>query len=80
MSAPALSRGADRLQQRAISHLAAAIGVPWLPGTVLVAVKRVGDPDRPVDSMRFGVQYAPRLLERNRDIVLHQMHDQFKIN
>ena len=60
----------------AISHLAAAVGMPWLPGTVLVPVKRVGNPDRPVDSMRSGEQYAPRLLERNRDIVLHHMHDQ----
>jgi hypothetical protein len=60
----------------ALTHLAAAIGAPWLPGTVLVPVGRVGDPERPVDAMRFGEQHAPALLQRNPDVVLHHMHDQ----
>jgi hypothetical protein len=60
----------------AVTHLAAAIGAPWLPGTVLVPVGRVGDPERPVDAMRFGERYAPALLQRNPDVVLHHMHDQ----
>ena len=60
----------------ALAHLAAAIGAPWLPGTVLVPVARVGDPDRPVDALRFGERHAPALLERNPDVVLHHMHDQ----
>lgn len=60
----------------ALAHLAAAIGAPWLPGTVLVSVSRVGDPDRPIDALRFGERHAPALLARNPDVALHHMHDQ----
>ena len=60
----------------ALAHLAAAMGVPWLPGTVLVPVARVGDPHSPADALRFGQQVAPALLARNPDVVLHHMHDQ----
>jgi hypothetical protein len=60
----------------ALAHLAAAMQVPWLPGTVLLPVARKGDPDRPVDALRFGVNTAPPLLDRNPDVVLHHMHDQ----
>ncbi len=60
----------------AMTHLAAASGVPWLPGTVLVPVARTGDPHRPVDAMRFGARHAPALLDRNPDVGLHHMHDQ----
>jgi hypothetical protein len=59
----------------AIAHLAAALQVPWLPGTVLVPVAHQGDPQRPVDALRFGDRVAPRLLDANPDVVLHQMHD-----
>jgi hypothetical protein len=59
----------------ALAHLAAAMQVPWLPGTVLVPVARTGDPQRPVDALRFGERVAPRLLDRNPDVVLHHMHD-----
>jgi hypothetical protein len=60
----------------ALAHLAAAMQVPWLPGTVLIPVERVADPQRPVDALRFGQQYAPPLLVANPDVVLHHMHDQ----
>jgi hypothetical protein len=60
----------------ALTHLAAAMQVPWLPGTVLVPVARRGDPQRPVDALEFGRRTARPLLERNRDITLHHMHDQ----
>jgi hypothetical protein len=60
----------------ALAHLAAAMQVPWLPGTVLVPVARTGDPDRPVDALRFGERVAAPLLARNPDVVLHHMHDQ----
>lgn len=60
----------------ALVHLAAALQVPWLPGTVLVPVRRTGDPDRPDEALRFGARVAPSLLDRNPDVVLHQMHDQ----
>src|SRR5215211_1484858 len=60
----------------ALLHLAAAMQVPWLPGTVLVPVKRTCDPQRPFDAMRFGESVADRLLDRNKEVVLHHMHDQ----
>jgi hypothetical protein len=60
----------------ALTHLAAAMQVPWLPGTVLVPVARQGDPERPVDALEFGHRTARPLLERNPDIELHHMHDQ----
>lgn len=60
----------------ALTHLAAAMQVPWLPGTVLVPVARTGDPQHPVDALRFGERVAAPLLEANPDIVLHHMHDQ----
>jgi len=60
----------------AVLHLAAAMQVPWLPGTVLVPVKRTGDPQRPVDAMRFGQSVADKFLDRNEEVVLHHMHDQ----
>jgi hypothetical protein len=62
----------------AVAHLAAAAGVPWLPTTVLLPVRHRGDPDRPEDALRFGERVAPPLLERNPDVVLHQMHDQLQ--
>jgi hypothetical protein len=60
----------------AMTHLGAAMQVPWLPGTTLLPVARIGDPDRPGDALRFGARTAPGLLERNADVVLHHMHDQ----
>lgn len=62
----------------ALAHLAAAIQVPWLPGTVLVPVARTGDPRRAVDALRFGERVAPPLLAANPDVVLHHMHDQIQ--
>jgi hypothetical protein len=62
----------------ALTHLAAAMQVPWLPDTVLVPVARVGDVDRPDHAMDFGRSVASALLDRNPDIVLHHMHDQLQ--
>jgi hypothetical protein len=60
----------------ALMHLAAGLQIPWLPGTVLIPVSRTGDPERPVDALRFGERFGPRLLKANPDVVLHHMHDQ----
>ena len=60
----------------ALAHLAAAMQVPWLPGTMLVPVRRPGDPDRPDEALRFGERHAPALLRANPGVRLHQMHDQ----
>lgn len=60
----------------ALTHLAAATQVPWLPDTVLLPVSRTADPHRPVDALRFGERTARPLLARNLDVALHHMHDQ----
>jgi hypothetical protein len=62
----------------ALTHLGAAMQVPWLPDTVLVPVAHVGDTDRPDEAMEFGRSVAPALLDRNPDVVLHHMHDQLQ--
>ena len=59
----------------AISHLAAAAGIPWLPGTVLIPVSRVADPQRPDLALEFGRRVAPPFLDANPEVILHQMHD-----
>ena len=61
-----------------LTHLAAAMQVPWLPDTVLVPVAHSGDRDRPDLALEFGRQVARALLERNHDVVLHHMHDQLQ--
>ncbi|WP_104131339.1 hypothetical protein [Cryobacterium sp. M91] len=59
----------------ALTHLAAALQVPWLPQTVLIPVHRLGDPQRPDQALDFGRRVAPGLLTANPDVGLHQMHD-----
>jgi hypothetical protein len=60
----------------AMTHLAAAAQVPWLPQTVLVPVRWAGnEPDRPDRALAWGARIAEPLLERNADIELHHMHD-----
>jgi hypothetical protein len=60
----------------ALTHLAAACGIPWLPQTMLVPVRRPGaDPDDYRGAAEFGVRHAPRLLDRNPGVQLHHMHD-----
>nr|WP_157528125.1 hypothetical protein [Kibdelosporangium sp. MJ126-NF4]CEL17371.1 hypothetical protein [Kibdelosporangium sp. MJ126-NF4]CTQ91402.1 hypothetical protein [Kibdelosporangium sp. MJ126-NF4] len=57
-------------------HLATALGMPWLPQTLLIPVRWKGnDPERPDRALEFGASVAPRLLDRNPDITLHHMHD-----
>lgn len=59
----------------ALAHLAAALQAPWLPHTLLVPVRRAGDPDRLDETLAFGAGAAAPLLARNRDVVLHHMAD-----
>lgn len=62
----------------AVAHLAGAMQIPWLPGTVLIPVRRTGDPTDIDAAMRFGLEVAGPLLRGNPDIVLHHMHDQIQ--
>ena len=60
----------------ALCHLAAAAGLPWLPQTLLVPVRRPGvDPRDVASALEFGARHAPALLQRNPTIDLHHMHD-----
>ncbi|HSP79628.1 MAG TPA: hypothetical protein VLQ93_13915, partial [Myxococcaceae bacterium] len=59
----------------ALVHLCAALGIPWLPQTILIPVRSHLSPDEPWDGLRFGEAKAPRLLERNPDLQLHHMYD-----
>ena len=60
----------------AVTHLAAACGLPWLPQTLLVPVRRPGaDPEDAGAALEFGARHAGRLLEPNPGVVLHHMHD-----
>jgi hypothetical protein len=60
----------------AMTHLAAACGVPWLPQTLLVPVRRPNaDPEDLDAALEFGKLHGPALLNANPGVALHQMHD-----
>jgi hypothetical protein len=60
----------------ALVHLAAALGAPWLPQTLLVPVRRSGvDRDDPRGEMRAGTVPGEELLGANPGLELHHMHD-----
>lgn len=56
-------------------HLAAALGIPWLPQTLLIPVAQGGHPDDADADLEAGRAPAERLLEANPDLALHHMHD-----
>jgi hypothetical protein len=60
----------------ALTHLAAACGVAWLPQTLLVPVRRRGaDPADMPAALAFGRDHGPALLAHNPRVELHQMQD-----
>ena len=60
----------------ALTHLAAALGIPWLPQTFLIPLRqRSAEVDEPKRALAFGREPGRRLLEANPDLQLHQMHD-----
>lgn len=59
----------------ALVHLCAALGIPWLPQTFFIPVRRFVHPDDPPKVMRKAVQAGRDLLDANPDIQLHHMHD-----
>ncbi|MFI0450238.1 hypothetical protein [Actinomadura sp. 6N118] len=60
----------------ALTHLAAALGAPWLPQTLLIPVRRHGGhPDAPREGLRISQPAGHALLAANPDLVLHHMHD-----
>jgi len=71
--APAVLLGSSN---GALTHLAAACGIPWLPQTLLLPVRRPAvDPHDFRGAADFGVRHAPRLLKSNPGVQLHHMHD-----
>jgi hypothetical protein len=60
----------------AMIHLAAALGAPWLPQTLLIPVRRRGGhPDEPAEALRLHRNAGNALLDANPDLELHHMHD-----
>ncbi|MBW4461913.1 MAG: hypothetical protein KME47_16980 [Nodosilinea sp. WJT8-NPBG4] len=59
----------------AISHLCAALGIPWLPQTLLVCTRHSGDKDDPKQVMTWAEDRVQRLLAANSDLAAYQMHD-----
>lgn len=60
----------------ALTHLCAALGIPWLPQTWLIPVRHPGlDRDEPRASLRWGIEPGRMLLEANPELALHRMHD-----
>ena len=60
----------------ALTHLWAALGIPWLPQTFLIPVARSGPhPDEPLQDVKWAQEWAPVFLKANPDVQLHHMHD-----
>jgi hypothetical protein len=60
----------------ALVHLCAALGIPWLPQTMLIPLRHGGlSPDDPQRAVRAYEDTATALLDRNPDLVLHHMLD-----
>jgi hypothetical protein len=56
-------------------HLGAALGIPWLPQTLLISLRHPVDPDEPKQELEWAKAPAQRLLARNPDLWVYQMHD-----
>ncbi len=59
----------------ALVHLCAALGIPWLPQTMLVPLCLRLSPDEPEQVAWAVKDTARRMLDRNPDLVLHHMVD-----
>lgn len=60
----------------AVTHLAALAGLPWLPQTFLVPVRRHGiDADRPREALPGLAEARAAFTGANPHIALHHMHD-----
>jgi hypothetical protein len=59
----------------ALVHLYAALGIPWLPQTLLVPVRQRVHPDDPTAAMEKGRKYGRKMMDALPDFQLHHMHD-----
>lgn len=71
-SAPAVAVGSSN---GAVMHLCAALGIPWLPQTFLVPVRRDRHPDDCTGDVALAASEALELLGREPGLQIHQMHD-----
>ncbi|MEW6493735.1 MAG: hypothetical protein AB1589_14680 [Cyanobacteriota bacterium] len=56
-------------------HLCAALGIPYLPQTLLTCVRHSGDRDDPKPKLEWSKANVRRLLKKNPDLWAYQMHD-----
>lgn len=56
-------------------HLAALLGIPWLPQTFLIPVRRSIDEDDPRADYEWAKEPGQVLLEGNPDLAIYQMND-----
>jgi hypothetical protein len=56
-------------------HLCAALGIPYLPQTLLVCVRHSSDLDDPKQKLEWSKAKVQQLLRRNPDLWAYQMHD-----
>jgi hypothetical protein len=56
-------------------HICSALGIPWLPQTYLIAVKRFMHPDEIVKDIEWGKSVIHPFLEANPQLNVVQMHD-----
>ncbi|MFD2515209.1 hypothetical protein ACFSRY_15150 [Pontibacter locisalis] len=58
-------------------HMAAAMGIPWLPQTFMIPVEAPDhlSVDDPIERMEWAVEPARQLLSANPDLQLHHMMD-----
>lgn len=59
----------------ALVHLAALLGIPWLPQTFLIPVRRSLPAGAARADLEWGTRPGRELLAGNPDCQLHQMHD-----
>lgn len=71
-SYPAVAIGSSN---GALTHLWAALGIPWIPQTLLLPVRARQDPDDLPQAANALVPLGQALLEANPTLTLHAMHD-----
>lgn len=59
----------------AATHLCTALGIPWLPQTLLVCVRHTVDIDQPKQELAWSKVPTQQLLRHNPDLKAYQMHD-----
>ncbi len=59
----------------AATHLSAALGMPFLPQTLLVCLRHSNDIDDPRAQLKWANAKAQQLLSQNPDLWVYQLHD-----